>query len=78
MSYKKIKGKIILAFKSWFYTTLTEENIEKIIKRKEEELDDIEMLTEKEIENIKNEMHEELSGYHTEEEIDEIIKNTIS
>ena len=78
MTYKKWKNKFILAFKSWFYTTLTEENIEKIIKRKEEELKDISVLEEKEIENIKNEMHNELSGYYTEEEINKIINDIIS
>lgn len=28
MTIKDIKDKVVLAFKSWFYTTLTEENIQ--------------------------------------------------
>ena len=38
LTIKDMKDKVVLAFKYWYYTTLTEENIDKIIKRKEEEL----------------------------------------
>ena len=77
MSIREIKDKVALAFKYWYYTTLTAENIEKIIKRKEEELRNIEISEKQEIEKIKNEAYQELSDYHTPEEIDEILKTII-
>jgi len=69
---------IKLAAKGFFYQTLTEENIEKIIKRKEKELAEIQNLKKVEIEKIKEEMYKELEGHYTNEEIDKMINDIIS
>jgi len=73
-----IKDNIKLAIKTAFYHTLTEKNIQKIIDRKEEEIKDIRALEKIEIEKIREEMYNELEGYYLDEEIEEMINETIS
>jgi hypothetical protein len=67
--------KIWLKVKEFAYSTLTEENIDKIIKRKEEEIEDVKALEEQEIECVLNELREELEfeGKYDDEEIETAI-----
>ena len=77
MKFSEIKNKVVLFFKSWFYTTLTEENIEKIIKRKEQELEDIEILEKQEMERIREDLYDELGDSLSDDEIEQIYKKVI-
>ncbi len=61
-----------------FYHTLTEENLEKIIKSKEEDLENIETLEEIELQKIKEDLYKELSEYHTDEEIEKLYQEMIN
>jgi len=75
--FLKIRDKIILSIKSFFYQTLTEENIDKIIKRKEQEIEDLEILEKQNLSQLKEELRDELCDYNTDEEIDEIFNEIV-
>jgi hypothetical protein len=64
--------------KKMYYHTLTEENLEKIIKMKEEELEDCETIEQQTLENLKKELADDLrqSGDFEEDEIKEMIAVT--
>ena len=71
----KLKEKIFLALKSFGYSTLTEENLEKIIKRKESEIEDLDILIKEENMKIYEDLKQELGDLFSDEEIETIYRN---
>lgn len=70
--------KTVIWIKSKLYTVLSEENIDKLTKRKEKELKDLEVMKIMMHREIRNNLEHELSDYYTEEEIDVMLKEIIN
>jgi len=64
-------SEISLFFKKMFYAILSEENLEKIIKRKDEKIEDLKFLENLELQKIKDDLEDE--GYLTDEEMAAIV-----
>ncbi|MFA5397325.1 MAG: hypothetical protein WC346_15045 [Methanogenium sp.] len=69
--------KISLFFKEILYRILSEENLEKIMRRKEDEIEDIDIAAKLEIKNIREAAYQDLKQKGcTDEEIEEMLSVT--
>uniref|UniRef100_A0A6M3IEN6 Uncharacterized protein n=1 Tax=viral metagenome TaxID=1070528 RepID=A0A6M3IEN6_9ZZZZ len=75
MAIQNILNTIFLKIKELFFYTLTEENLEKIIRKNEKEICDIKLIEKQILEEVREELRTDLreAGYTNEDEIEEMI-----
>ena len=68
----------VIWIKSKLYTILSIENIDKLTKRKEDELESLEVIKKEMHKDIKKELDEEFGDYYSDKELDEMFKEIIN